>query len=203
MTRSLLPRFYLIVDHADWLERLLPVGLKLVQLRVKDQAPEFVREQIVRSKALCDQAGCQLVVNDYWQQAIDAGCDFVHLGQEDLQNADLLAIRQAGMRLGLSTHDHTELQTAIDAKPDYIALGPVYHTILKAMKWSPQGVEKVSEWKRLLGDIPLVAIGGLSIDRAPGVYQAGADCISVVTDVLLNESPESRLREWLQLSAVR
>ncbi len=196
-----LPKFYQIVDHADWLERLLPLGLKLVQLRIKDRPMAHVREQIMAAKTLCDEFECQLVINDYWQAAIDAGCDFVHLGQEDMAEAELDTLRKHGMQLGVSTHDPQELNSALAVKPDYIALGPVYHTILKAMKWAPQGVDKISEWKRQLGDTPLVAIGGLTIERAPAVYKAGADSICVVTDVLLNAKPEHRLREWLALSS--
>jgi len=196
----MLARFYQIVDDVKWLERLLPVGLKLVQLRIKDQPMIVVRDQIKQAKALCEEHDCQLVVNDYWQEAIDAGCDFIHLGQEDLADADLAAIQSHKLKLGISTHDSAELQTALQARPDYIALGPVYHTILKAMKWSPQGIEKVTRWKQRLGDIPLVAIGGLSIERAPGVYQAGADSICVVTDVLRHKQPENRLQQWLTLA---
>ena len=128
-------------------------------------------------------------------------CDYIHLGQEDLAAAELSTIRKHNLKLGLSTHDTVELQTALDAKPDYIALGPVYHTILKAMKWQPQGVDKVREWKQQLGHVPLVAIGGLNVDRAPDVYKAGADSICVVTDVLLHEQPEARLKQWLNLQA--
>jgi len=195
-----LPKFYQIVDNADWLERFLPLGLKLVQLRIKDQPLKFVREQINASKDLCDEFDCQLVVNDYWQLAIDAGCDYIHLGQEDLATADLSTIRKHKLKLGLSTHDSAELRTALDVNPDYIALGPVYHTILKAMKWKPQGVEKVAKWKQQLEGVPLVAIGGLNIERAPAVYKAGADSICVVTDVLLNNNPEARLQQWLDPS---
>jgi len=197
---DVLPKFYQIVDDVDWLERLLPLGLQLVQLRIKDKPLSFVNDQIRHAKSLCDDADCQLIINDYWQQAISAGCDFIHLGQEDLASADIDTIRHHNLKLGISTHDTAELKTALDVQPNYIALGPVYHTILKAMKWAPQGVEKVTRWKQLLGDIPLVAIGGLTVERAPDVYRAGADCICVVTDVLLNKKPEDRLRQWLALA---
>lgn len=196
-----LPRFYQIVDNAAWLERFLPLGLELVQLRIKDKPLNVVRDQIKAAKALCDETHCQLIINDYWQIALDEGCNFIHLGQEDLIDADLDTIKRHGVKYGLSTHDKAELQIAIDTDPAYIALGPVYHTILKAMKWKPQGVEKVGRWKQRLGDIPLVAIGGLSVERAPAVYQQGADSICVVTDVLLNDSPEQRLKDWLALAA--
>lgn len=195
-----LPRFYQIIDDVQWLERFLPLGLELVQLRIKQKPDAFVRDQIKQAKALCDTANCQLIINDYWQMALDQGCDFIHLGQEDLRDADLNTIRQHGVKFGLSTHGKAELQIAIDTKPAYIALGPVYHTILKAMKWKPQGVERVGRWKARIGNIPLVAIGGLTLERAPQVYEQGADSISVVTDVLLNEKPEQRLKDWLSLA---
>jgi len=196
-----LSRFYQIIDDVAWLERFLPLDLQLVQLRIKDKPMSVVRDQIKTAKTLCDQTDCQLIINDYWQIALDEGCDFIHLGQEDLVDADLDTIKRHNVKYGLSTHDKAELQIAIDTEPAYIALGPVYHTILKAMKWRPQGVEKVGRWKQRIGDIPLVAIGGLSIERAPDVYQQGADSICVVTDVLLNDNPEQRLKDWLALAA--
>ncbi|WP_322097176.1 thiamine phosphate synthase [Pelagibius sp. Alg239-R121] len=199
----MLDPFYLIIDDAKWLPRFLPLGLKLVQLRIKDQPEAELRAQIRDAKAVCAEAGCQLVVNDYWRLALDLGCDFVHLGQEDLDDADVAAIRAGGLRLGVSTHDDSELLRALDLAPDYVALGPVYHTILKAMKWAPQGVEKVTGWKEKVGTIPLVAIGGMTVERAPAVYDAGADVISAVTDVLLAENPENRLTEWLELTTAR
>lgn len=189
--------FYLIVDRASWLPRLLPQGVKLVQLRAKEMEPDQLRREILLAKESCARYGAQLVVNDYWQLAIELGCDFVHLGQEDLADADVGAIRAAGMRLGISTHDDAELDTALAVRPDYVALGPVYPTILKQMRWAPQGLERVSEWKARVGKVPLVGIGGLTIARAQGVLSAGADCVAVVTDVLLNPNPEARAREWV------
>lgn len=193
--------FYLIVDSADWIERLIPIGVKLVQLRMKDVSEDILREHIKRSKAICEKFGCQLIINDYWQIAIEEKCDFIHLGQEDLADADLASIQKAGLKLGVSTHDSAELDKALAVKPDYVALGPVYETILKKMKWQPQGVEKVTRWKSLVGDLPLVAIGGLTPDRAQGVLQAGADSAAVVTDIKLNENPENRVNEWIKATA--
>lgn len=192
-----LPRFYPIFDHVDWLERLVPLGIELVQLRIKDTSDAEIRAQLRAGKALCQQHSCQLVVNDYWQLALDEGCDFIHLGQEDLDVADMIAIRQGGLKLGLSTHDDTELDRALSHQPDYIALGPVYPTILKKMKWHQQGLGKVTEWRERVGDTPLVAIGGMSVERAAGAYAAGADIVSAVTDITLHDSPETRVREWL------
>ena len=138
----MLDRFYPIFDSAAWLERLLPLGVRLVQLRVKDPPEPELRARDPRARDLCAAAGAQLIVNDHWQLAIDEGCDFVHLGQEDLDSADLPAIRRAGLRLGVSTHDEAELDRALALAPDYVALGPVYPTILKAMKWAPQGLDR-------------------------------------------------------------
>lgn len=192
--------FYLIVDSADWIARLVPVGVKLVQLRVKDRSEADLRQEIRQARAICSQHRCQLIVNDHWQLAIEEGCDFVHLGQEDLETADLAAIRAADIKLGLSTHDETELQTALVARPDYIALGPVYATILKQMRWAPQGLPRLCAWKSKIGDLPLVAIGGLNIDRIDGVFAHGADSAAVVTDITRNADPVARTRQWLEVT---
>jgi thiamine-phosphate pyrophosphorylase len=189
--------FYLIIDSADWIERLVPIGVKLVQLRMKDQPEETLRAHIRRAKTVCSAHGCQLIINDYWRIAIEEHCDFVHLGQEDLAEADIAAIRAAGLKLGLSTHDEAELETALAAKPDYVALGPIYPTILKQMKWDPQGLERIRVWKDKVAPLPLVAIGGLNVERLEGVFAQGADSAAVVTDITLNADPEARTREWI------
>ena len=192
----MIERFYPVLPDIDWLERLVPMGVRLVQLRLKDVPESEVRRQISRAIKLCEQYGAQLVVNDYWREAIGLGADFVHLGQEDLGAADVPAIRQAGIRLGVSTHDRQELARALAVAPDYVAIGPVYETTLKAMTWAPQGLECVSAWKKAV-PCPLVAIGGITVERAPDVLAAGADSIAVVTDVITHPDPEARTREWL------
>ena len=196
----MLDPFYPIFDSAAWLERLVPHGIRLVQLRIKDRAEAGLRAEIRAAKAVCAAHGCRLIVNDYWRLAIEEGCDFVHLGQEDLDGADLGAVRAAGLGLGVSTHDDAELDRALATGPDYVALGPVYPTILKAMRFGPQGLARVGEWKRRVGALPLVAIGGLTVERAPGVLKAGADILSAVTDITLNPDPEARVKEWLAVT---
>ena len=193
-----LPRFYPIFDDVAWIKRLVPLGIKIVQLRIKDQPDDVVRKQILEAKEICAAYGCSLVINDYWRLAIALGCDWVHLGQEDLDDADVAAIKAAGLKLGLSTHDEAELGRALEQNPDYVALGPVYPTILKKMKWHQQGLGKVREWKALVDDVPLVAIGGMSVERAGGAFEAGADCVAAVTDITLNEDPEARVQAWLE-----
>lgn len=194
---SALDPFYLIVDDANFLERLVPLGVRLVQLRIKDRPEDDIRRQIVRAQTCCATYGAQLVVNDYWRIAIEIGCDFVHLGQEDMDTADFAALRRAGIRFGLSTHDEAELERALDQGPTYVALGPVYPTQLKTMKWGPQGLERVGKWKRLAGSVPLVGIGGLVPTRLPGLFAAGADSAAVVTDIKTAEDPEAQCRDWI------
>ncbi len=194
-------RFYLLVGHVSELELLVPLGVKLVQLRIKDAPEAEIHRQITRARDFCAVHKAQLVVNDYWQAALDLRCDFVHLGQEDMDSADFAALRRAGVRFGLSTHDETELERALSLDPAYVALGPVYPTLLKKMKWGPQGLDRVSDWKKAVGQTPLVAIGGLTPERVPGVLAAGADSAAVVTDIQQAENPEARTREWIKVCA--
>jgi thiamine-phosphate pyrophosphorylase len=193
-------RFYPVVDSLAWIERLTRLGVRTVQLRVKglshDAAVALVREAL----AITQGTRTELVVNDYWRAAIEAGARHVHLGQEDLAEADVDSIRAAGLTLGLSTHDDEELATALRHEPDYVALGPIYPTTLKAMRFAPQGLEKIGEWKRRIGMVPLVAVGGITLERAPGVFAAGADSIAVVSDVTQNPDPDQRVRDWLELA---
>lgn len=192
----MMERFYLIVGDVDWLERLIPHGPRLIQLRIKNQPQAELRRQIIRARKICARHGVQLVVNDYWQLALDLGCDFVHLGQEDMACADFDALSRAGIRYGLSTHDEAELDRALARGPAYVALGPVYPTVLKKMKWAPQGLGRVTRWKAMAGEVPLVAIGGLTPERALAAFSAGADSAAVVTDIAQAVDPEARVREW-------
>lgn len=191
--------FYPVVDDVDWVRRFLPLGVRTIQLRIKGQPESAVRRQIREALAVAaDYDDCQLIINDYWQESIREGATWLHLGQEDLAGADLAAIRAAGIRLGVSTHSPEELANALDVEPDYVALGPIYETTLKKMPWSPQGLERIGEWKARFA-CPLVAIGGITLERAPAVLAAGADSIAVVSDVLYASDPDSRVRAWLDL----
>lgn len=191
--------FYPIVPDTAWLARLLPEGVKLVQLRIKEAGEDVIRAEIERGLALCADHGCQLVVNDYWREAIEAGAGLVHLGQEDLANADLAAIRGAGLKIGISTHSEEELDTALAASADYIALGPIYPTKLKKMPSAPQGLPRLAEWRERV-KCPLVAIGGITAERAPAVLEAGADSVAVITDIVTHQDPERRTGNWLAVT---
>ena len=193
----MLDPFYPVVPDSGWVAKLVPVGTKLIQLRLKGQPDAEVRRQVREAKEVCARHGAQLIVNDYWQAAIDEGCDYIHLGQEDLVDADVKAVRRAGIRIGVSTHDHAELEKGLVVDPDYVALGPIYPTKLKQMPWAPQGLEKLKEWKKLIGDRPLVAIGGLTLERALLCLKSGADIASVVGDIVNHADPLGQAKAWI------
>jgi len=194
-------RFYPVVDSVAWVARLALLGVGTIQLRAKNLNDAEALQAVTDALEMTKGTGARLVVNDYWRAAIVAGAKHLHLGQEDLAElteADLAAIREAGLTLGLSTHDDEELETALRAKPDYIALGPIFPTTLKSMRFAPQGIAKITEWKKRIGGIPLVAIGGIKLEQAAEIYAAGADSIAVVSDVTQNPEPDARVRAWLQ-----
>jgi thiamine-phosphate pyrophosphorylase len=190
-------RFYPVVDTLDWVRRLTSLGVGTVQLRAKDLDDGGALQLVSDALDIVKGTATKLVVNDYWRAAIVAGAKHVHLGQEDLAMADVREIRKAGLTLGLSTHDDAELDTALAAEPDYIALGPIFPTTLKSMRFAPQGIAKITEWKKGVGNIPLVAIGGIKLEQAAEIFAAGADSIAVVSDVTQNPDPDARVRAWL------
>ena len=187
-----------MVDSVAWVARLALLGAGTIQLRAKNLGEAEALRMVRDALEIIRGTPAKLVVNDYWRAAIIAGAEHLHLGQEDLEDADLAAIRKAGLTLGLSTHDDAELETALRAQPDYIALGPIFPTTLKAMRFAPQGIAKITEWKKRIGDIPLVAIGGIKLEQAREIFAAGADSIAVVSDVTQNAEPDARVRAWLQ-----
>ena len=191
-------RFYPVVDSVAWVARLALLGVSTVQLRAKGLDDSEALQIVSDALAVIKGTDTKLVVNDYWRAATVAGAKHLHLGQEDLADADLKAIRDAGLTLGISTHDDAELETALRAAPDYIALGPIFPTTLKSMRFAPQGIAKITEWKRRIGNIPLVAIGGIKLEHAGEIFAAGADSIAVVSDVTQNAEPDARVRAWLQ-----
>jgi thiamine-phosphate pyrophosphorylase len=194
-------RFYPVVDSLDWVKRLTALGVGTIQLRAKELNDSEALQLVSDALELTKGTPTKLVVNDYWRAAIVANAQHLHLGQEDLAEADLAAIREAGLTLGISTHDDTELETALRAEPDYIALGPIFPTTLKSMRFAPQGIPKITEWKKRIGNIPLVAIGGIKFEQAAEIFAAGADSIAVVSDVTQNANPDARVKQWLGESA--
>jgi thiamine-phosphate pyrophosphorylase len=194
-------RFYPVVDSVAWVKRLTALGVGTVQLRAKDLDEAAATTLFREALEVTNGTATKLVVNDYWRVAIALQAQHVHLGQEDLADADVAAIRKAGITLGLSTHDEDELETALRAKPDYVALGPIFFTTLKSMRFAPQGIAKLSIWKKRIGALPLVAIGGIKFEQAEEIYAAGADSIAVVSDVTQHADPDARVHQWLGASA--
>lgn len=193
----MLDPFYLIAGSSEWLARLLPCGVKLAQLRVKDANPATLKIEIAHSRDLCARYGAQLIVNDHWREALDAGCDYVHLGQEDLDGADIAALRRADVRIGISTHDHQELDRALSLEADYIAFGPIHATTAKDLPFAPQGLMRLRQWRDLVAGLPLIAIGGITLENCGEVFRAGADSVAVISDVLRAPDPEARARAFL------
>src|SRR3979490_992868 len=191
-------RFYPVVDSVAWVARLALLGVGTIQLRAKNLDDSEALQLVSDALEMTKGTPTKLVVNDYWRAAVVAGAKHLHLAQEDLAEADLKAIRDAGLTLGLSTHDDDELETALRAGPDYIALGPIFPTTLKSMRFAPQGIPKIAEWKKRIGTIPLVAIGGIKLEQAAEIFAAGADSIAVVSDVTQNPDPDARVRAWLR-----
>ncbi|MFT8587476.1 thiamine phosphate synthase [Acetobacter orientalis] len=195
---SILPqKIYPIVDTANWIDRLGGAGARFIQLRVKNLEGEALLAEIRQAHTYAKKHGVCLVLNDYWQIALEEGIDYIHLGQEDLDTADLNAVRKVGIRFGLSTHCHEELERALSFKPDYVALGPIWPTRLKKMAFGPQGVEKLTEWKKLIGAMPLVAIGGVTFERLRACLEAGADSVAAVSDFTQHADPEGQVKRWL------
>ena len=174
---------YPVVDSVMWIERLLEAGVRTLQLRIKDKQDHEVEADVVAAIALGKRYAARLFINDYWQLAIKHDAYGVHLGQEDLETTDLSAIRNAGLRLGVSTHDDMEIDVALAARPSYIALGHVFPTQTKQMPSAPQGLAQLASHVTRLKDYPTVAIGGISLARAPQVLATGVGSIAVVSAI--------------------
>lgn len=174
---------YPVVDRVEWVERLLGAGVRTIQLRIKDKPDDDVEADIAAAIRLSQRYEARLFINDYWRLAIKHRAYGVHLGQEDMDVANLDAIGDAGLRLGLSTHDHLEMARALEARPSYIALGHVFPTNTKQMPSAPQGIAQLAAHIKTLGDYPTVAIGGISIDRVPSVLATGVGSIAVVSAI--------------------
>ncbi|MGL6287597.1 thiamine phosphate synthase [Aeromonas hydrophila] len=178
---------YPVVDSVQWLERLLGEGVKTIQLRIKDLPDAQVMPAITRAVALGRQHRARLFINDYWQLAIEAGAYGVHLGQEDMETADLAAIQAAGLRLGISTHGYFELMRARELAPSYIALGHIFPTNTKQMPSRPQGLVRLHHYRALMAGWPTVAIGGIGESRIAQVQESGVGSIALVSAITASD----------------
>lgn len=184
---------YPVVDSLEWIERLLKTGVTTLQLRIKDKQPEDVEQEIIEAIKLGKQYHARLFINDYWQLAIKHHAYGVHLGQEDLNIADLNAIKQSGLRLGISTHDEVELQRAKALHPSYIALGHIFPTTTKDMPSTPQGLKALKHQVEQTPDIPTVAIGGISLEKVPDVVATGVGSVALVSAI-------TKAPDWQQVT---
>jgi len=194
---------YPVVDNADWIEKLLDEGIKTIQLRMKDASSDERQHHIQAAVESANAHGeTALFINDYWQDAINAGAYGVHLGQEDLHEANVSKIAKSGLRLGVSTHSYWELSRALAIKPSYIALGPIFETDSKIMPFSPQGIDRLALWVDLLsGHYPLVAIGGINLARAKQLKTTGVGSVAMISAITKADdyrlATQSLLQSWL------
>ena len=188
---------YVIVDSYEWIERLIHTGVKTLQIRIKDRSPEQAEEEIARCIALAKQHTVRLFVDDFWQLAIKYKAYGVHLGQEALLTADLNAIQQAGLRLGVSTHNQEEVDLVLPLRPSYVALGHIFPTQSKIMPSAPQGIANLAAQVKDLGDIPTVAIGGITASHFADVLATGVGSIAVISAVTQAEDWQSAVKNLL------
>ena len=190
---------YPVVDSVDWIARLLEWGVKTLQLRIKDPQAADLEQQNMQAIELGRRYQARLFINDYWQLAIKHGAYGVHLGQEDIQIADLDALRNAGLRLGISTHDPVELAEALTIRPSYVALGHIFPTQTKDMPSQPQGLARLRECVLQSGDCPTVAIGGISEERVPQVLATGVGSVALVSAITKAADPKAATERLLRM----
>ena len=198
--------FYPVVADAAWVRQLLDWGVRTIQLRFKaaGHTPEEIEREVKAAvEAGRKVPGAQVFINDHWQQALAAGAYGVHLGQEDLDSADLDALRRAGVRLGLSSHTPAEMQRARALQPSYLAIGPVYPTTLKVMPYEPVGLARLKAWAAQAAPCPVVAIGGISLERIAGVMACGVDGVAVVSAVTLAADPRQAALDGLKIAQAK
>lgn len=196
---------YACVDSAEWVRRLLALGVRDIQLRIKDRGMAETDAEVAAAAEAARAAGGRLWVNDYWALAVKHGAYGLHVGQEDLdallssQQAPLAAVKEAGVRLGISTHSFEELARAVALRPSYISLGPIYTTASKRVRFGPQGPTRIAQWRPLVGERPLVVIGGIGLETAPACLEAGADGVCVISALTKAPDLEKAVKDWQAL----
>ncbi|MEW6704206.1 MAG: bifunctional hydroxymethylpyrimidine kinase/phosphomethylpyrimidine kinase [Pseudomonadota bacterium] len=188
---------YAVVDSAEWVARVAAAGVRTVQLRIKQAAEAALDRQVRDAVAAAERHGVRLFVNDHWRLAMKHRAYGVHLGQQDLGDADVAALAEAGIRLGLSSHAPWEVARAWALEPSYIACGPVHATQTKHMPWMPQGEDNLAYWCSLL-PCPVVAIGGLDAARAQEAARCGADGVAVLSGITAAPDPQAAVERYLR-----
>ncbi|WP_413113108.1 thiamine phosphate synthase [Thaumasiovibrio sp. DFM-14] len=191
---------YPVVDHVDWIARLLPLGVKTVQLRIKDPQQSDLEDQIIEAIRLGREYNAQVYINDYWSLALKHKAYGVHLGQEDLDSADLNALAEAGLHLGVSTRTAQELERGLSIVPSYVAIGHIFPTPTKQMPTPPQGVAQLAEHLATVKNAyPTVAIGGIDLSNVEQVWQTGVNAIAVVRAITHADALEEQVNAFNQL----
>ena len=190
---------YAVMPDAEWVKRMVDAEIPTVQLRFKSEDKKLIRKHIAESVKAVEGSKTLLFINDYWQEAIEAEAYGIHLGQEDLETADLDAIRSAGLRLGLSTHGYAEMAYADRFCPSYIAMGAVFPTNLKKMETAPQGLGRLYKYAQLMNHYPLVAIGGIDEGSIHAVAQSGVGSVAVVRAISGSSDPKAAVKRLQEL----
>jgi len=190
---------YGVMPDADWVKRMVEAEIPTVQLRFKSEDRYKIRKQIREAVKASEGSKTLLFINDYWEEAIDAEAYGVHLGQEDMETADLEAIRAAGLRLGLSTHGYAEMVYADRFCPSYIAMGAVFPTNLKKMPTAPQGLGRLYKYAHLMNHYPLVAIGGIDESSIHAVAKSGVGSVAVVRAITQAKNPKAAVKHLQEL----
>ena len=189
---------YAVLPDAAWVGRMARAGVPTVQLRFKSEDPTAIRREVEASVRAVEGTGALLFINDHWQAAIEAGAYGLHLGQEDLADAPIDRIRSSGLRLGVSTHGYAEMMLADQVSPSYLALGAVFPTTLKRMATAPQGTGRLQAYAKLMNHYPLVAIGGIDLDKLPAVLASGVGSVAVVRAITSAEHPEAAAQFFIR-----
>jgi thiamine-phosphate pyrophosphorylase len=190
---------YAVLPDAQWVARMARAGVPTVQLRMKSEDPFAVSREVKAAVQAVQGTGALLFINDHWQAAIEAGAYGVHLGQEDMVDANLESIRAAGLRLGLSSHGYAEMLRADAFSPSYLAMGAVFPTTLKRMATAPQGAGRLHAYARLMRHYPLVAIGGIDASNLAQVKTSGVGSFAVVRAITAASEPEQAAAELMRL----
>jgi len=190
---------YGVMPDSEWIKRMVDAELPTVQLRLKSDDMKHIHAEIKQSIEAVKGSKTLLFINDYWQSAIELGAYGVHLGQEDLATADLNAIRNAGLRLGLSTHGYAEMVYADRFSPSYIAMGAVFPTTLKQMPTAPQGLGRLYKYAQLMQAYPLVAIGGIDENSIHAVASSGVGSVAVVRAITASDDPKAAVKRLQEL----
>ena len=202
--RLVLPTLYVILDAgmltepaAVTAQKLMDAGVKLLQYRAKHAT---ARELWVESRAIGEaarRAKCTFIVNDRPDVAYLAGADGVHVGQDDLEPEQARTVIGPDRWVGVSTHNLEQFRQAAATSADYIAVGPIFQTSSKANPDPVVGTELLRR-VRALTEKPIVAIGGITLERAVDVLAAGADSVAVIRDILKVKNPAATAREFIR-----